>query len=143
MSIGCLLLIAGVGCADDADDPDTPDILDPSDDDSSNDADADGGGTDDVAVGTFPTRAPEVTGRLVVDDGAVRLGEESDSYYAGMVLISPDGGDDVLVVDEGGEDLSRDDLAEAMLVDVWVGDACAESYPVQCDIEALRIDLAS
>jgi hypothetical protein len=142
VSIGCLVVLVGVGCADDGDDPDTPDILDPSDDDDVG-ANGDDGGSDDVAIGTFPTRAPEVTGRVVVDDGAVHLAEESDSYYAGMVLLARDGDDDVLVVDEGGEALSRDDIAEGMAVDVWVGDACAESYPVQCDIEALRIDLAS
>ena len=128
-----------VGCADDGDDPDTPDILVPSDEDGSDGGDV---SSDDVAVGPVPTRAPEVTGRLVVDGGSVRLGEESDSYFAGMVLVEGDD-DDVLVVDEGGEALHRDDLAEGMLVDVWVGDACAESYPVQCDIEALRVDLES
>jgi hypothetical protein len=140
VAIGCLVGLVAVGCADDSDDdPDTPDILVPSDEDSSDGGDVSG---DDVAVGTVPTRAPEVTGRLVVDDRSVRLGEESDSYFAGMVLVAGDD-DDVLVVDEGGEALSRDDLAEGMLVDVWVGDACAESYPVQCDIEALRVDLES
>jgi hypothetical protein len=141
-----LVIVAAVvaGCGDDTS-TETPDILDPSDDEPANDDDtsssAGDGGDDDVAVGTFPARAPEVTGRLVVDDGEIHLAEASDDYYAEMMLV--EGDDGVLVVDEGGDPVSWDDLAEGMLVDVWVAGACAESYPVQCDLEALRVDLES
>jgi hypothetical protein len=98
---------------------------------------------DDAADGAVPTRAPEVTGRLAVDDEVVRLAEPSDIYFTEMILVSSQRDDEVLVVDEGGERLAVEDLDDGMLVDVWVGGACAESYPVQCDIEALRIDPAS
>jgi hypothetical protein len=98
---------------------------------------------DDEAAAAVPTREPEVTGRLEVADGVVRLVEPSDTYFTEMVLVSTRRDDEVLVVDEGGDALAVEDLDDGMLVDVWVGGACAESYPVQCDIEALRVDLAS
>lgn len=100
-------------------------------------------GDDDVAVGTFPTRAPEVSGAVAVDDDVVRLVEPSDTYFDQMVLVARAGDDAVLVVDEGGDEVALDDLDDGMLVDVWVADGCDESYPVQCDVEALRVDLGS
>ena len=60
-----------------------------------------------------------------------------------MLLVSDQVDDAVLLVDEGGDPVVIDELDDGMLVDVWVGGPCAESYPVQCDIEALRIDLGS
>lgn len=105
--------------------------------------DADDGEASDGRV-DVPFRAPEVSGTLslVADDlSPVRLVDASDPYFEGMGLLRPVGPDgEVLVVDESGALLAVDDLVEGMHVDVWVGSACAESYPVQCGIEALRVD---
>ena len=92
---------------------------------------------------TFPARAPDVTGRIEVEEGTVRLIEPSDVYFEGMTLVSDRVDDAVLVADEAGDPLDIAEIDDGMLVDVWVGGGCAESYPVQCAIEALRIDLGS
>lgn len=106
--------------------------------------DADDGEASDGRV-DVPFRAPEVSGTLslVAEDGLarVRLVDASDPYFEGMGLLRPVGPDgEVLLVDEAGSLVAVEDLVEGMPVDVWVGSACAESYPVQCGIEAIRVD---
>lgn len=84
----------------------------------------------------LPDRGPEVSG--VVGAGEVPgepvLVEASDPYYEGMALLR--GGP---VVVRGGTAVSPDELREGTEVDVWTAEACAESYPVQCGIDAIRI----
>lgn len=85
-----------------------------------------------------PSRAPDVTGVVAASgpqDGAT-LAEASDGYYEGMSLLQ---GDPVLVRGANGERIDPAELEPGDDVEVWVGGACAESFPVQCDIEAVRV----
>lgn len=131
--VGVLAVCCLIACGDDGGPT-------PPDGDLPTDA---GDGDDDVAQGTFPTRAPEVTGRIGLDDDVARLVEPSDTYFDGMVLVTRGGDDAALLVDEGGDPVTLADLDDGMLVDVWVAHGCDESYPVQCDVEALRVDVGS
>lgn len=102
------------------------------------DADGSGGAGD---AGT-PARPPDVSGVVRLDDGtfeAPYLAEPSDSYFEGMYLLRGD----PPVFDRDGEPLAASDLADGDPVDVWVADVCAESFPVQCEVLALRLGDAS
>lgn len=94
---------------------------------------------DEVRV---PLRDPEVTGAVEVDGGVARLAEPSDPYFEGMVLTVLDADSSVLVVDAHDEPLLAADLRAGRSVEVWIVGPCAESFPVQCTIEALRVDAA-
>lgn len=93
-----------------------------------------GTAADDGAA--LPDRAPDVTGTVQVAQGSPEpvLVDASDAYYEGMGLLR---GDPAVV--RGGAEVPPAELRDGTLVEVWTGDACAESYPVQCDIEAVRI----
>ncbi|WP_258724130.1 hypothetical protein [Cellulomonas sp. NS3] len=80
----------------------------------------------------LPGREPEVTG--VVQD--LELTKPSDRYFERLGLV---GDEDTVVVDADGEPITTADLQDGDEVDVWVSSACAESYPVQCGIEAVRV----
>lgn len=80
----------------------------------------------------LPGREPEVTG--VVQD--LELTEPSDRYYERLGLA---GDEDTVVVDADGEPVTTADLRDGDEVDVWVSSSCAESFPVQCGIEAVRV----
>lgn len=85
-----------------------------------------------------PARDPDVTGVVAMSDqqDGAALAQASDQYFEGMGLLQ---GNPVLVRGPGGERIEPADLEPGDEVQVWVGDACAESYPVQCDIEAVRV----
>ncbi|MFS0700730.1 hypothetical protein AB6N24_12235 [Cellulomonas sp. 179-A 4D5 NHS] len=80
----------------------------------------------------LPAREPEVTG--VVQD--LELTEPSDGYYERLGLARDE---DTVVVDADGEPITTADLRDGVEVDVWVSSACAESFPVRCGIEAVRV----
>jgi hypothetical protein len=80
----------------------------------------------------LPGREPEVSG-VVRDLG---LTEPSDPYFERLALV---GDDDTVVVDADGATITTADLRDGDEVDVWVASACAESYPVRCGIEAVRV----
>ena len=85
-----------------------------------------------------PSRAPEVTGVVAMSDqqdGAALAGA-SDRYYEGMSLLR---GDPVIVRGTSAERIEPTDLDPGDQVEVWVGEACAESQPVQCDVQAVRV----
>lgn len=82
----------------------------------------------------LPDREPDATG---VVGPARSLTESSDAYYEGMGLSRNDG--EPLVVGPDGDVLSMADLTDGDEIAVWVGDACAESYPVQCDVLAIHV----
>jgi hypothetical protein len=83
-----------------------------------------------------PDRAPDVTGVVRVADGGPVLADPSDSYFEGMSLVR---GDPVVVHgDESGETTPAD-LRDGDAVEVWIEDGCAESFPVQCTVVALRV----
>ncbi|MBB2924069.1 hypothetical protein [Cellulomonas cellasea] len=80
----------------------------------------------------LPGREPDVTG--VVEQ--LTLTGASDPYYEGMSLA---GGEDTVVVDAAGEPATTAGLVDGDDVEVWVDDACNESRPVQCTVEAVRV----
>jgi hypothetical protein len=90
-----------------------------------------------------PDREPDVVG-VVATNGAfgpgahLAPGSASDDYYEGMGLL---GGDPVIVDGDSGTTLTADDVVGGAEVEVWVAGACRESFPVQCDIEALRVSV--
>jgi hypothetical protein len=67
---------------------------------------------------------PTVTGTVSRADSTITpsLIDASDAYYEGLPLPA----DDV-------------DLVDGAAVEVWIGSGCAESYPVQCDIDQVRV----
>ena len=88
-----------------------------------------------------PSRRGQGLGRALLErvreDAAgepVYVMSDVDPYYEGMALLR--GGP---VVVRGGTTVSSDELREGTEVDVWTAEACAESYPVQCGIDAIRI----
>lgn len=90
-----------------------------------------------TAAVDVPDRAPDVTG-LVADAGSAAgptLSDPSDTYYERMTLT----GSDLVVVGLDGDAATLADLDDGDEVEVWVGDACAESFPVQCELVAVRV----
>jgi hypothetical protein len=81
----------------------------------------------------------DLTGTVGADEavngGGPALVDASDVYYEGLAL--DDG--DVVVVDADDAEVGTDALVAGAAVEVWVGDACAESQPVQCDVLAVRV----
>ncbi|MGV3758101.1 MAG: hypothetical protein ACO1PW_00995 [Actinomycetota bacterium] len=109
-----------------------------------------GCGDDDVVAGgttsevpsasteTLPARQPDVTGVVARSDAGAdpALSEASDPYFEGMGLLR---GDPVILDDVAAEVLPPSGLEAGDEVAVWVGDACAESYPVQCQVLAIQV----
>ncbi|QGG95261.1 hypothetical protein [Actinomarinicola tropica] len=108
------------------------------------DADGDGAGSgsgSSPAV-TVPDRPAEVRGILDGGEGTFALSDADDAYFEGMALLPARGDAPPVVVDDAGVELGTGDLAEGMPVEVWTEGPCAESYPVQCPVQALRVDTA-
>lgn len=84
----------------------------------------------------LPSREPETTGVVAVDGTGPVLTDSSDPYYEGLSVA---GTADTVAVGADGDPAATADLEAGARVDVWVGDACAESRPVQCTVEALRV----
>lgn len=84
----------------------------------------------DVDLGT-----PDVSGTVARDGARGTLVDASDDYYEGMDLLL----DEADLVDEDGGDLVPQDVLDGAQVEVWTSDACAESSPVQCGIERVRV----
>lgn len=84
-----------------------------------------------------PDREPDVTGvvALVGTPSAPVLTEPSDAYFEGMSLLR---GDPVLV-DGEGRPVPYDQLQDGDAIEVWTDGPCAESFPVQCPVTALRV----
>ncbi|MGW6132023.1 hypothetical protein ACWFNE_18535 [Cellulomonas sp. NPDC055163] len=82
--------------------------------------------------GGLPGREPDVTGTVL----GLALAEASDRYYDQMSLA---GDDDTTVRAADGEEITTADLRDGDDVDVWVDDGCAESLPVRCGIETIRV----
>lgn len=84
-----------------------------------------------------PDREPDVTGVIELSgtSSAPTLAEPSDLYFDQMSLLR---GDPVLV-DHAGAEVPYGDLADGDPIDVWIDGPCAESFPVQCTVTALRV----
>jgi hypothetical protein len=87
-----------------------------------------------------PERPPDVTGAVAVMGGAEgegpHLTDPSDSYYEGMSLVQAD---TMIVSAATGQTVGAAEIQDGDAVEVWVTGGCRESFPVQCDVEALRI----
>jgi hypothetical protein len=86
----------------------------------------------------LPDREPDVTGVVGTGDEYAEpphLLEPSDGYYLGMSLLQ---GDPVVVAADGTV-VAASDLQAGDEVAVWTGEACAESFPVQCDIVGIQV----
>jgi hypothetical protein len=106
------------------------------------------GATDGASDGVVePTpagkvRAPDATGTIEAvhfSDGPVSITFEPDAgfeYFAGTTFDVPPG---AFPHGEDGVTLAASDLGVGDRINVWVG-ACAESFPVQCEVE--RVELA-
>jgi len=81
-----------------------------------------------------PDRPADVDGTVDRDEGAPRLVDASDPYYEGMSLLSAS----TVVLDADGARVDGDALVDGDAVEVWA-DVCAESYPVQCQVVAVRV----
>lgn len=86
-------------------------------------------------VAPAPGAEPAVSGTVSRAPGADPvLVDASVAYYEGMALLTQ--GTAVL---RGDETVDGDDLADGERVDVWIGDICAESFPVQCEVATVRV----
>jgi hypothetical protein len=90
----------------------------------------------------LPEREPDVVGVISgpypdEPDQRLRLAISTgqDEYYD-RAFLDPEGG--VIVSGASGEEVSAEELRRGTRVDVWTA-GCAESAPVICDIEAIRI----
>jgi hypothetical protein len=81
---------------------------------------------------------PTVTGVVagVADGGRPALSAPSDDYYDRMSLVAGD--PEVQTAD--GETINLADLRDGDRVSLWITGACAESYPVQCPVDRVRVD---
>ncbi len=82
-----------------------------------------------------PDRDPDVTGVVARSASGAILTEPSDPYFDQMSLLR---GDPVLI-DQDGDEVPYGELAEGDAIEVWIDGACAESFPVQCTVTALRV----
>ena len=87
------------------------------------------------------TDGPNATGKLLAGetDGefTLEVGTEGDQYHQGMTVgVDPDA---TRVLDSSGTPLTAADLLPDDVVWIWTGE-CAESSPVQCEIQAVVVD---
>jgi hypothetical protein len=83
-----------------------------------------------------PPGDPATTGVVRTGEGGAVLVQSSDAYFEGMGLLR---GDPAIYRGAADEAVDAAALEDGVAVEVWVGDSCAESYPVQCDIVAIRV----
>ena len=104
-------------------------------------------GASDGVVGPVPAgkvRAPDAIGTieaLGAADGVVSITFDPDAgfeYFEGTTFQVPS---DAFPHGEDGVSLAPDDLGVGDRIKVWVG-ACAESFPVQCQVERVERALA-
>lgn len=88
------------------------------------------------------TDGPDASGKLLAGttDGGFTLevGTQGDQYFQGMaVVVDPDR---TRVLDSQGTPLGAQDLRPDDVVWLWTAGACAESSPVQCELDAVVVD---
>lgn len=84
-----------------------------------------------------PPDEPTVTGVVagVAAGGSPQLTEPSDPYFDQISLAEPG----TEYRDASGASIESTDLRDGDVVAVWTGDACAESFPVQCELIAVHV----
>ncbi|KAE8764044.1 hypothetical protein [Georgenia thermotolerans] len=87
---------------------------------------------------SVPDREPDVTGvvHLRSDERGAVLTEASDGYFEGMGLLRSD---PLILRLPGNRQIEPSEIEAGEGIEVWVGDVCAESDSVQCEIVALRV----
>lgn len=81
--------------------------------------------------------APYLVETSAVEEGAWR--GASGGYFERMSLGSGPAEGETVVVGDDDRALTVADLAAGDVVEVWIGEACGESSPVQCDVVAIRV----
>ena len=105
--------------------------------------------TPSVGAAELPSRPPDLQATVAGEPGAAYIigasatGEGawrdvSGGYFERM-LLSGWSVQDTVVVGSDDRALTSADLAAGDVIDVWIGDVCAESSPVQCEVVAIRI----
>lgn len=85
---------------------------------------------------------PDAFGKLLAGaaDGeyTLEVGTQGDQYYQGMaIVIDPDR---TRVLDTSGAPITAQDLRPDDVVWIWTAGACAESSPVQCELDAVLVE---
>jgi hypothetical protein len=120
-----------------------------SDDDSASIVTSDTTESPDGAAGEVPDREPDLLGTITGVDAAA--GQERG--VLGTILVegdpAPERGRKIsytvtsnttITGGAGGSEVHAfDDLVEGQLADTWAAGPCAESYPEQCTLEAIRV----
>lgn len=88
------------------------------------------------------TDGPDAFGKLLAGaaDGeyTLEVGTQGDQYYQGMaIVIDPDR---TRVLDTEGAPITAQDLRPDDVVWIWTAGACAESSPVQCELDAVVVE---
>jgi len=97
-------------------------------------------GDPDDPVASLPEDDATVEGVIVSGDAGPELTDVTSAsandaaYYAGAILSFSDSG---TFVDADGESISTGDVYDQP-AEIWLG-PCAESFPVQCEVLALRL----
>lgn len=68
---------------------------------------------------------------------SLEVGTDGDEYYQGMAITIDD---TTLMRDTTGAPLVADDLRPDDVVFIWTSGGCRESFPVQCDFDAIVVD---
>lgn len=89
-----------------------------------------------------------VWGELVADGDRLVLAPsaDADSYFEGMQvrpLPGPGDGGAPLWLDVDGAPVDVADLEAGQSVWLWISGACQESFPVQCPVDALVVDITA
>lgn len=86
------------------------------------------------------TDGPDTFGKLLAgaegEPLSLEVGTGGDEYYQGMAITIDD---TTLLRDTTGAPLVADDLRPDDVVFIWTG-ACQESFPVQCELQAIVVD---
>lgn len=84
---------------------------------------------------------PASFGRLIEGEAGTLVlepGLDAERYYEG-VLVAPRDELPVLV-DTTGAPVTQDELQAGQSVWLWIGGPCAESFPVQCELDAVLVE---
>lgn len=92
-----------------------------------------------------PSRPPDVLGTVAGEPGAAYLVDTSPitdfgpDYFEGMSIATEPARGETVAVGSDDRALPSPGLEAGDVVEVWIGDVCAESSPVQCDVVAIRV----
>jgi hypothetical protein len=98
-----------------------------------------------VHAAAVPGRPPDLVGTVAGEPGAAYLVDTSPTtdfgpdYFEGMSIVTEPARGETVVVGSDDRALPSPGLEAGDVVEVWIGDVCAESSPVQCDVVAIRV----